>query len=103
MHKTLTVTGSLAALALLAACSGSAAVSAADVEEQAEIQLEQQVGQRPDITCAEDLPAEVGASIECELTADGLPDTYGVTMTVTDVADDGNVGFDIKVDEEPMA
>ncbi|WP_277050753.1 DUF4333 domain-containing protein [Ruania albidiflava] len=101
MRKTLTAAGSLAGLALLAACSGLAAVPAADVEEQAENQLEEQVGQRPDITCPEDLPAEVGATIECELTADGMAETFGVTMTVTDVADDGNVGFDIEVDEEP--
>src|SRR5690625_3459241 len=91
MRKTLTAAGSLAALALLAACSGQAAVPAADVEEQAENQLEEQVGQRPDISCPEDLPAEVGATIECELTAEGMAEAYGVTMTVTDVADDGNV------------
>jgi len=101
MRKTLAAAGSLAALALLAACSGQAAVPAADVEEQTENELEAQVGQRPDISCPEDLPAEVGATIECELTAEDMAEVYGVTVTVTDVADDGNVGFDIAVDEEP--
>lgn len=103
MRKTLTAGGAVALIALLAACSGMNAVSADDVEEQAENQLEEQVGQRPDITCPEDLPAEVDATIECELTAEGMEETYAVTMTVTDVADDGNVGFDIKVADEPMS
>src|SRR5699024_8982088 len=101
MRQTLTAAGRLAAVGLVAACSRPAALPAVHLEAQAETPLEEQVGQRPDISCPEDLPAEVGATIECELTAEGMAEAYGVTMTVTDVADDGNVGFDIAVDEEP--
>ena len=76
-------------------------MSADEAATLAEDQLEEQVGQRPDITCPEDLPAEVDASIECELTAEDMDETYPVTLTVTDV-DGSNVGFDIQVAEEPM-
>src|SRR5699024_9863480 len=68
----------------------------------AENQLEEQIGQRPDITCEEDLPAEVDASIRCELTAGEADVVYGVTVTATDVSDGGMVNFQLKVDEEPM-
>ncbi|WP_017595962.1 DUF4333 domain-containing protein [Nocardiopsis potens] len=78
---------------------GAGAVPADEVAQQAATVLEEQVGQAPDdLTCPEDLPAEVGASIRCELTAGG--DTLGVTVTATSV-DGGDVGFDVKVDEQP--
>jgi len=102
MRKSLTAAAGAAALTLLLAGCGAGAVSAADVEEQAENQLEEQIGQRPDITCEEDLPAEVDASIRCELTAGEADVAYGVTVTATDVSDGGMVNFQIKVDEEPM-
>lgn len=102
MRKTLAAAGGAVALtALLAGCSAGS-VSAEDAAELAEDQLEQQVGDRPDITCPEDLPAEVDATIECELTAEGLDGTYGVTLTVTSV-EDSTVNFDIQVAEEPMS
>ncbi|MDS1269432.1 DUF4333 domain-containing protein [Lipingzhangella sp. LS1_29] len=93
-------------LALTSACEfdlsfGQQAVSGDEVAEQAATQLEQQVGQRPDeVTCPEDLPAEVDATIRCELTHAG--ETYGVTVTTTRVNDD-DVEFDIEVDEQPSA
>lgn len=102
MRKTLAAGGSLAMIALLAACSGGG-VPADDAAEQTEIQLEEQVGERPEVTCSEDLPAEEGATIECELTAESIPDdTYAVTLTVTSV-DGSDVAFDIQVADEPMA
>ena len=101
MRKTFAAAGGAIALtALLAGCSAGS-VSADEAATLAEDQLEEQVGQRPDITCPEDLPAEVDASIECELTAEDMDETYPVTLTVTDV-DGSNVGFDIQVAEEPM-
>lgn len=98
---------SLTAVAMLLAtgCSfdfkiGGDAVDSEDVAEQAALELEQQVGRAPDdLTCTEDLPAEVDASIRCELTADGQ--TYGVTVTTTSV-EGSDVEFDVLVDEEPM-
>jgi hypothetical protein len=69
------------------------------VEEQISSQLEAQVGVAPDsVSCADDLPAEEGASITCELTSEGQ--TYGVTATVSSI--DGNtVNFDIEVADAP--
>lgn len=86
------------ALSLLAAC-GASAVSADEVEEKVTSALTEQVGQAPDdVTCPEELPAEEGAEMTCELTAGG--DTLGVTVTVKSV-EGGTVNFDIAVDEMP--
>ena len=85
-----------AALPLLAGC-GAGSVPADEVEEKVSAALAEQVGQTPDeISCPEDLPAEVGAEMKCELTAG--TDTLGVTVTVTSV-DGSDVEFDIAVDE----
>jgi hypothetical protein len=82
----------------LAGCSSSLAAN--DVEEGAEDALEEQIGARPDISCPEDLEAEVGAETRCTLTAGDDPTEYGVTVTVTSVEDD-TANFDVRVDEEP--
>lgn len=105
-----TVAGaSLGALTVLltAGCSfdfsigGPGAIDGEEVATQAATVLEQEVGRAPDdVTCSEDLPAEVDASIRCELTGDGF--TYGVTVTTTSV-EGSNVNFDVVVDEEPMS
>lgn len=63
---------------LLGACSsssGDATVPAAEVESQAATQLAEAVGSEelPDISCPEDLDAEVGATLDCELTAGDDP------------------------------
>jgi hypothetical protein len=78
---------------------GPGAVDAEQVAERSSEMLAEQVGQTPDdLTCPEDLPAEVGAEIRCELTADGQ--TLGVTVTTTSV--DGNdVQWDVEVDDAP--
>lgn len=82
-----------------AACSGSAAVSKADVEQEAIAQLTAVVGQAPDsLTCPGDLAAETGTALRCELTAGDS--TYGVTITVTAV-DGSDVSFDVVVDDSP--
>lgn len=89
------------ALLLSAGCSfnfsaGGTSVDKETVAQEAAKELEAQVGQTPDdVTCPEDLPGEVGASIRCELTAGG--ETLGVTVTTTEV-DGSNVNFDIEVD-----
>jgi hypothetical protein len=102
------ITGAaLGALPLLLAtgCSfnfsigGPGAVSAEEVAEKSSEMLAQQIGQAPDdLTCEEDLPAEVGAEIRCELTHEGQ--SIGATATVTEV-DGSDVRWDIKVDDAP--
>ncbi|WDZ91545.1 DUF4333 domain-containing protein [Nocardiopsis sp. HUAS JQ3] len=94
-----------ASLLLSTGCSfefsigGPDAVSAEQVAEQSSEMLAEEVGQTPDgFTCPEDLPAEVGAEIRCELTADGQ--TLGVTVTTTSV-DGDDVQWDVEVDDAP--
>jgi hypothetical protein len=83
----------------LAAC-GAGTLAADEVAEKAEDALEEQIGARPDISCPEDLEAEVDAQTRCTLTAGGDPTEYGVTVTVTSV--EGDVAnFDVEVDEQP--
>lgn len=110
MGRNRTVTGmSLGALMALmvTGCSfefsvgGPGAVDSEEVATQAAAVLEEEVGRAPDdLTCSENLPAEVDASVRCELTADG--NTYGVTVTTTSV-EGSHVNFDVVVDEDPMS
>lgn len=93
-------------VALLAGCSaefsvgGEDGVDQAQVEQQVSRELEELVGQAPDlIECPGDLRAEEGTEMRCVLTAG--EDRLGVTVTVTRVAGD-DVDFDIEVDEEMM-
>jgi hypothetical protein len=83
----------------LAAC-GASSLAADDVANGAEEALEEQVGARPDVSCPEDLDAEVGSETRCTLTVAGDSAEYGVTVTVTSVEGD-TANFDVKVDEEP--
>ena len=80
------------------ACGGPGTLSADEVATQAEDSLEEQVGTRPDVSCPEDLPAEVGAEMRCTLTAGDDPIEYGVTVTVTSVEGD-TASFDVVVDD----
>jgi hypothetical protein len=90
----------LGALSILLATGCSASLSAEDVAAESSAMLAQQIGQEPDgLTCEEDLPAEVGAEIRCEIDIEG--ETIGATATVTEV--DGNeVGWEIRVDDAPQ-
>lgn len=92
----------LAALATfaLAGCGllGAGSLPADEVETKISEQLAAQVGQEPDeVSCPEDLPAEEGAEMTCELTAG--EDSIDVMVTVTTVEDD-TVNFDIEVADE---
>ena len=84
----------------LAGCD-STKVAAATVAKAAEDALQQQVGTRPDVSCPHDLPAKVGATTRCTLTAEGLDGTYGITVTVRSV-ENGKAHFDVKVDDQPQ-
>ena len=88
-------------LLALAACSSTSVLTADTVAESAEDALEEQIGARPDITCPDDLEAEVGAETRCTLTGGDDPTEYGVTVTVTSV-DGDNANFDVEVDDEPL-
>ncbi|WP_233515403.1 DUF4333 domain-containing protein [Marinitenerispora sediminis] len=95
--------GPAAVLLAAAGCSfslgvGGASVGSDDVANEVARQLEEQVGRAPDdVSCPENLPGEVGASVRCELTADG--EAYGVTVTVTEV-EGTRVAFDVRVDDQ---
>jgi hypothetical protein len=84
----------------LAAC-GSSVLSSDTVEKGAADALEEQVGARPEVSCPEDLAAEVGAEARCTLTASDDPTEYGVTVTVTSL-DGETANFDVQVDDQPQ-
>lgn len=99
LRTSLLATATAAALFSLGAC-GAAAVEGAELAESVKTELGKEVGTEPDeVTCPDDLPAEVGAETRCTLTHEGV--SYGVTVTATAVQDE-DVDFDILVDEEPM-
>ena len=63
---------------------------------------DREVGAEPEsVECDGDLPAEVGATLRCVLTAPN-GEQVGLTVTATEVADD-DVSFDILVDDELMS
>lgn len=76
----------------LAACSGDA-VSQGDVEQEISDQIAaQDGGSAPDVSCPDDLTAEVGETMDCEVTAES--ETFTVTVEVTSVEGD-QANFDI--------
>ncbi len=87
-------------LAVLTAC-GADSIPAPDVAEAAEDLLEEEVGVRPEVTCPDDVEAEVGAETRCTLTADDDPTEYGVTVTLASL-DDEKPGWSVQVDDEPL-
>src|SRR5213595_1826839 len=96
--------GTLLAVAFAASCSasvGSKNVSKDEVAKQASTALGKQIGREPDdITCEDDLKAEVGATVRCKLTDGG--DELGMTVTAKSV-DGDKVNMDFKVDDAPGA
>jgi hypothetical protein len=84
----------------LSAC-GASVIAADDVATESEDRLEEQIGVRPDISCPDELEAEVGAEVRCTLTAEDDPTEYGVTVSVTSV-DGDDAQLDIQVDDEPQ-
>jgi len=96
---TLRVPIMITAVVTLAGCGSTPTLSGTDAAQQISDQLDATVGQRPDaVECPEDIPAEIGATMRCELT-DG-ESVYGVTIRITEVTD-GVATFDIEVDQEP--
>ena len=100
MFRRLRLLAAVPLLALGLAACGSGTLSADKVAKGAEDALEKQVGVRPDITCPEDLKAEVDAKTHCILTAGGDHTKYGVSVTITSV-DRDKANFDVAVDDKP--
>lgn len=88
-------------LALALAACGAGTLEAGTVEEGAADALEEQVGIRPEVSCPDDLEAEVGATMECTLTAGDDPTEYPVTVTVSSVEGD-TANFDVEVGDAPV-
>lgn len=82
----------LAALSL-AACSSSASLQPADVEQQITQGLAEQVGGEFEVTCPSPLPAEAGYTFTCDVT----DRTGSTTVAVTVVEDDDAGTFRWKV------
>src|SRR3954468_16598253 len=88
----------LLAIGGLAAC-GENVISKDEVEKQATTVITQEVGKSPkSIVCPDDLKAEVGATMKCELTA-GDESKLDVNIKVTS-AEDGKARFDVEVGRE---
>jgi hypothetical protein len=96
----------VSAVALLASCKASVSVgrpevSKSDVEAQTAALLAAQVHQpTPKVTCPGGLRAKVGASIDCELTAQGETTSYPVHVVV-DSLKNGKAQFTATVGPTP--
>ncbi len=91
-----------AAMMLIAACGKSSQIDEGEVENKVREELTAEVGAEPkSVECDGDLPAEVGATLRCVLTAPN-GEQVGLTVTATEVADD-DVTFEILVDDELMS
>lgn len=92
----------LATAFVMQGCSGEVTVgektvSASELETQAADALASKIGEEPaSIECPEDLKAEVGETEVCAL-EDQQGGSYDMTITITEVKDDGKVDFDIQV------
>ena len=81
--------------------SSPPAVSKSDVEAEVATQLAAKVNQpKPTITCPGPLPAKVGASIDCDLVAQGDTVKYPVHVVVDSVTN-GTVNFTSQVGQTP--
>lgn len=106
--RTLLVSG--AAIGLVAsagACScsvtSSRSVSKSDVAAQITAKMTDAAGNKPEsVTCPDDLPAKVGAELDCEMKV--KDQTFNVNVTVTSV-EGSNVKFDMveTVDKNQVA
>lgn len=91
----------LAGFTLLGAACGAGAVEESDVESSVAKQLAAETDQpEPDVDCPGDLKAEVGATMECDLTVDGDDAVYPVTVEVTSL-EDGKANYSVEVGEAP--
>lgn len=93
----------LAGVCLAAAACGAGAIDEAELETTVAAQLGEEAGQPPpDIDCPGDLDAEVGATMECDLSVEGDSAVYPVTVKVTSV-EDGKANYSVEVGESPSS
>jgi len=106
--RRLLVSVACASLALLGGCKvsvhvGNHEVSKADVETEVAKDLAAKVSQpEPKVTCPSGLPAKVGASIDCDLVAQGDTNVYAVHVVV-DTVNGGKVHFNATVADQPKS
>lgn len=93
----------VAGFAVVAAACGAGPIEESDVESSVAAQLAEKADQpEPDIDCPGDLDAEVGATMECDLTVEGDDAVYPVTVEVTSVKD-GRANYSVEVGEPPSS
>ncbi len=98
----------VASLVVLGACKASVSVGSgppdvaqSDVEAQVATQLAAKVNQpKPTITCPGPLSAKVGASMDCDLVAQGDTVKYPVHVVVDSVTN-GTANFSAEVGQTP--
>ena len=92
-------------LAVVAASCGGNEVAKADIETRIGAQLASQLNQPvPDITCPGPLKAEVGATLDCTLKAQGDETLLPVHVVVTSTDDDTKeLQFTAEVGDEPVS
>lgn len=89
----------LAGGALFLSACGGGVIEEADVEASVASELAAQLDQpEPNIDCPGDLKAEVGATMECELTVDGDDTVLPVSVTVESI-EDGTANYSVEVGE----
>lgn len=89
MRKVLFSIGAgIASVALLAGCSTY--VEQESIETDIATQAEEQLGMKAEVSCSDDLPGELDAQIECELSIPEMDETGTIEVTVTSVNDDTN-------------
>jgi hypothetical protein len=90
----------LAGAALLLSACGGGVIEEADVEASVAAELAAQLDQpEPNIDCPGDLKAEVGATMECELTVDGDDETVLPVAVKVKSIEDGTANYSVEVGE----
>ena len=93
----------IAGFVITTAACGAGAIDESEVESSVATQLAEETGQpEPNIDCPGDLDAEVGATMECDLTVDGDDAVYPVEVKVTSV-EDGTANYSVEVGEAPSS
>ena len=83
-----------AAAPCLTGCQST--LASGDIARAAADALASQSGTRPHVTCPDDVPARVGATTHCRLTATDVRGSYRVTVQVTQL-NGGRAHVDVSV------
>lgn len=100
-RRALAAGAALAAALVLPACGPNELevqpVGTEDLAQEVAQRLASEIGYEPEVDCPDELPAEVGATVTCQLTAPN--GTLEAVVTVTEVdTETGTVLFDVLVD-----